>query len=1230
MKITNTFVGGKMNMDIDQRLLPKGQYFKAMNIEVINPESNGTGSDDYGDSGVLRNSIGNLRPVSGANVALEVKSISGGALVNARCIGACVNNQSNSIYWLITSDNEDLIVEYLDTPNVIPTLGTAGTAGAISYIARAVKGVGAVAGKYFNFNINYPVTGINYFNGFLLWTDNLNPPRMINVNTFKAWTMPAVNFTWNQDDINVIVKPPLASPTIELLNDGTGINYMLDKFLYFSYRYKYTDGRWSSIAPFSRVAFEPSVFSYNAYTGYNAGMENRFNNVNITVATGARQVTDIQFLFKDSSQPNIYIIETINKSKPIIGTSSIPSDATWTYIKFDNHKTFASLPSSQLTRLFDNVPIRALSQDIIGSRLVYGNYTQYYDMVNGYGSSLIPNFTVKKYISPILSYKVEPSLKSNRTYELGLIYLDDYGRMSTIITSPTNTCRIDTTASNSGVAPLLKNSISLQVFHNPPNWATKYRVAIKQTQNKYYNIYPTAIVRGTDGSYSYYLLNNSDKDKIIEGDFVVIKSDFDGITYSSNQYRVLEISFKAANAIAANSKEGLYLKIAYTSTNITPSINTYQSINTIGQLSILSSSNTFPFSSWLNWNTPANLIGQDFSPIIYYPYGGIGSSLTGAQAYFYTTLAFPKDYRFYIEYAGIISGFHTVNYKLLNSSGAIINASPLPFRNATTNAAVNIPIKISPTSSVYGQLFISPSVTVNTYDSFRLNVYSKNTNGKTVGGNAISPLGIAFEPNLTDPVIYPGMIVSIGAIHENIRYNLSTPWPNSVTIVNMPTTPAQNFISNNKYVDIQEWFWESGAYNSFAHLSSTQQNVGYRNVFFRWGLSSVQYNVTNSTIYSTSTSVNVTTFNNGLRVYMIIGTPNNQPAVNPPNTISGYREMYISSALNSTNPATGFCTQYQKNILSLETVPRVDPNEVFHECTEDLFLYENTLSQKKHYGYPNVSQNAQTNTLPAVIYLKQDLLSTHNGSFNCWAFPNGVESDRIRDDFNAPTTEWSPRVSIPIDDYSQQVVSEGLTYSGVYKQDSNVNNLNQFNISLGNFKYLDKSFGSVQKIKSRNTDLVVFQQDKVSKVLFGKNLLSDSVGGGQIASIPEVLGTQIAYQGEFGISNNPESFAQWDDNMFFTDSQRGAVLRLGNDGLFEISSNGMKSFFNTNFKSQPDTLKIGVFDPYYKRYILSETGFNKSQSLPSTTVVNNPLDTVGQTFPATNNEIVIIPASGNS
>ena len=67
-------------------------------------------------------------------------------------------------------------------------------------------------------------------------------------------------------------------------------------------------------------------------------------------------------------------------------------------------------------------------------------------------------------------------------------------------------------------------------------------------------------------------------------------------------------------------------------------------------------------------------------------------------------------------------------------------------------------------------------------------------------------------------------------------------------------------------------------------------------------------------------------------------------------------------------------------------------------------------------------------------------------------------------------------------------------------------------MSNANFKYLDQDFGSIQKLYSRDTDLVVFQENKVSKVLYEKNLLSDAVGGGTIASIPQVLGTQIVVE----------------------------------------------------------------------------------------------------------------------
>ena len=84
-----------------------------------------------------------------------------------------------------------------------------------------------------------------------------------------------------------------------------------------------------------------------------------------------------------------------------------------------------------------------------------------------------------------------------------------------------------------------------------------------------------------------------------------------------------------------------------------------------------------------------------------------------------------------------------------------------------------------------------------------------------------------------------------------------------------------------------------------------------------------------------------------------------------------------------------------------------------------------------------------------------------------------------------------------------------------------------------NFKNLEEVFGPIQILSGRETDILTLQEDKISYVLAGKNLLSDAAAGSAITSVPEVLGTQIARVEEYGISQNPESFVQYGFNKFF-------------------------------------------------------------------------------------------------
>ena len=164
----------------------------------------------------------------------------------------------------------------------------------------------------------------------------------------------------------------------------------------------------------------------------------------------------------------------------------------------------------------------------------------------------------------------------------------------------------------------------------------------------------------------------------------------------------------------------------------------------------------------------------------------------------------------------------------------------------------------------------------------------------------------------------------------------------------------------------------------------------------------------------------------------------------------------------------------------------------------------------------------------------------------------------------------------------------------MYNFESNVNKLNEFNLGLLNYKYLEVAFGPIYILDGRETDVLVLQEDKISYVLASKNLISDSSGGGAIASIPEILGTQIARTEEYGISFHPESYVQWGPDRFFTDVKRGAVLNLKGDQLIVISELGMRTWFRDEFIESFNTQKLGGYDPYLNEYVLT----TNSEELP--------------------------------
>jgi len=219
------------------------------------------------------------------------------------------------------------------------------------------------------------------------------------------------------------------------------------------------------------------------------------------------------------------------------------------------------------------------------------------------------------------------------------------------------------------------------------------------------------------------------------------------------------------------------------------------------------------------------------------------------------------------------------------------------------------------------------------------------------------------------------------------------------------------------------------------------------------------------------------------------------------------------------------------------------------------------------------------------IDIKDHGITNRLSYFNCYSFENGVESNRIKDVFNKPSLGKGIVASTTLDEvYKQDRRGSGLIFSGIYNSTSNVNDLNQFLTAEIITKDINPTYGTIQKLHTRDSNLLVLCEDKILKILANKDAVFNADGNIQLTANTNVLGQTIPYVGEYGISKDPRSFASQSHRSYFTDKQRGVVIRLSMDGLTPISQYGMADFFRDNLPIS--TNLIGSYDARKNEYNL--------------------------------------------
>jgi hypothetical protein len=166
------------------------------------------------------------------------------------------------------------------------------------------------------------------------------------------------------------------------------------------------------------------------------------------------------------------------------------------------------------------------------------------------------------------------SLHSNRDYEIGIVYMDDFNRATTALVSPNNTEHIACGLSSK------KNSIyvTIPTGQRPPAWATRYKFVIKPDEENYETIYCNLFFEDPNSNNVYFLLEGENARKVEVGDRLIVKADSEGPTSNCVFATILEKTSESAGFIEIPTPEdptefvpvpaGVYAKINPNSFNI--------------------------------------------------------------------------------------------------------------------------------------------------------------------------------------------------------------------------------------------------------------------------------------------------------------------------------------------------------------------------------------------------------------------------------------------------------------------------------------------------------------------------------------------------------------------------------------------------------------------------------------------------------------------------------------
>lgn len=377
-------------------------------------------------------------------------------------IGAFYDSVKRRIIWFNWNSNGDHgIYQLAIQSNLITPIFICGTDSATDI---------------FSFSRNYPVhsSALVYRTtgdgDLLYWTDGLNRPRYLNVDTVSTLA------PFTEDMINAAKMPPLVPPSgVAYTSDAAySSNRVKNKYFQFSYRWTYANLEKSSLAPWSIVPIPPNIVWPNADINTNTN-----NRILVNVVSGSTDdFVGIEIVAREwlgTAWSDFRIIQTITRDD--IAT---PLPFTYSYY-FYNNSNYTPVPTDDSDLYFDYLPDIANTLELLnGNVLIYGGIT------DGHEPLTRQDVNVQIVAFPTNSTEypaVATAWKWAQYYRFGIQYFDKLGKPIGGVVSFLKDATIDTTnfdvttpayggETNGSAYPISRMDTTIN--HLPPDDAESY------------------------------------------------------------------------------------------------------------------------------------------------------------------------------------------------------------------------------------------------------------------------------------------------------------------------------------------------------------------------------------------------------------------------------------------------------------------------------------------------------------------------------------------------------------------------------------------------------------------------------------------------------------------------------------------------------------------------------------------------------------------------------------